>query len=113
MKPSALFSFHGLTGNQVTYVNHVTELTNLSGSFYTFEQTFCFFVQNVQTVPGTYHTQVAPNDTYLGFHDLVHLFHTLGNQDTFFIADGTFCIPFRNIFIEIVTVEYAEGMFGC
>ena len=112
MKPSALFSFHCLTSNQVTYINHVTELANLSGSLYTFKQAFCFFIENIQTVPCTHQTEVASYNTYIRLHNLIDFFHTLCNQNSFFVADSAFCIPFRNIFVEIVTVEYTKCVFS-
>ena len=44
MQSTAFLAFHSLSGNQVTYVNHITQFTDFAGSLDTFEQTFCFFV---------------------------------------------------------------------
>ena len=94
MQSSAFLSFHRLTGNQVTDVNHVAKFAKFAGSFATLEEALGFFVQDVQTIPGADEADIASDDTDIGFHDLVYFLHALGDEYQFFRIHGSFCIPF-------------------
>lgn len=59
MQSTAFLAFHSLTGNKVTHVYHVTKFAYFTRSFYTLKQTFCLFVQYIQTVPSTNQTDLT------------------------------------------------------
>jgi hypothetical protein len=58
VQTSALLALQSPTGNQVTYVNHITELTDVLRSFDTLKKAFGLLVEHIQTVPGTMQAQV-------------------------------------------------------
>ena len=80
MQSAAFFAFHCLTHNQISYVDHITQFANLSGGYAAFEQAFSFFVNDIQSVPGTFQTKVAADTTYLSTHNLVDFLHALRDQ---------------------------------
>ena len=65
MQSAAFFAFHCLTHNQISYVDHITQFANLSGGYAAFEQAFSFFVNDIQSVPGTFQAKVAADNTYI------------------------------------------------
>ena len=113
MQASAFLAFHGLSGNQVTDVNHVAKLTKFTGCLTTLEEAFGFFIQDVQSVPGTDEADIATDNTYVCFHNLVHFLHALGDKYQFFRIHGTFGIPFRDVFVTFIAVHHAQGVLGC
>ena len=62
MQPATFLTFHCLTGDQVTDVDHVTQFTQFFGGLATFEEAFRLFVQDVQAVPGAGQAGVAANN---------------------------------------------------
>ena len=112
MQASTLFTFHSLFCDEITHIDHVAQFAQLAGSLATLEQPFGFFIEDVQSVPCTYQPGITADNTNVCFHDLVNFLHTLGNQYTFFIGDGSFVVPFGDIFVKVITFQYTERMFG-
>ena len=112
MQASTLFAFHSLFCDEITHIDHVAQFAQLAGSFATLEQPFGFFIEDVQSVPCTYQPGITADNANVCFHDLVNFLHTLGNQYTFFIGDGSFVVPFGDIFVKVITFQYTERMFG-
>ena len=107
MQPATFLTFHCLTGDQVTDVDHVTQFTQFFGGLATFEEAFRLFVQDVQAVPGAGQAGITADDADIRFHDLVHFFHALGDQYAFFGGNRTFIVPFGDVGIEVVAFEDA------
>ena len=59
MQSAALFPFYGHAGNQVTHVDHVSQLADILRGFHTLEQVLCLLVQHVQTIPRTFQSEVG------------------------------------------------------
>ena len=106
MQASAFLAFHRLSGYQVTDVNHIAEFAKFAGCFATLEETFRFFIQDVQTVPGTDEADVATDNAHVSFHYLIHFLHALGDEYSFFGILRTLGIPLRKIFIEFITIDH-------
>ena len=58
MESATLLAFHGLAGDEVTHVDHVTQFADLLIGLDTFEEVFGLFVEQVQTFPRTTQTKV-------------------------------------------------------
>ena len=106
MQSATLLTLHCLTHNQITHIHHITQFADFSGRYATFEQAFSLFVDNIESVPGTFQTEVAADNTYIRTHNLVHFLHTLRNEHHFFRRTGSFVIPFGNIFIIRILIDH-------
>ena len=53
MQTSALFALQGLTGDQITDVDHVSQLADVLAGFALLEQLLCFFIEQIKSVPCT------------------------------------------------------------
>ena len=80
MQSTAFLAFHSLTHDEITHIDHVTQFADLFGGYATLEQAFRLFIKDVQTIPCAFEPEVAADDTHVGTHYLVYLFHALGNQ---------------------------------
>lgn len=112
VQSAAFLALHGLAGNQVSYVNHVAQFAKLAGGLAALEQFFRLLVKNIQAVPCAGQAGVAADDAYIGFHNLVHFLHALRNEHTLFVGDGALVVPFGDVFVEIITFQYAQRMLG-
>ena len=84
MQSAAFLAFHCLAHNQIADIHHIAQFTDFSGSDTTFEQAFSLFVDNVQSVPGTFQAKVAADNTYLRTLNLIHFLHALCDEYHFF-----------------------------
>ena len=112
MQPAALFALHCLPGNEIPYIYHITQLTNFTRCLAAFEQALGFLIKNIEPVPRPGKTHITTHDTHIRLHDLIYLFHALGDENTFLVGNGSLIVPLGNIGIEVVTVEYVQGMSG-
>ena len=112
MQSAAFLAFHCLAHNQIADIHHIAQFTDFSGSDTTFEQAFSLFVDNVQSVPGTFQAKVAADNTYIRTHNLVHFFHTLRDEHHFFRRTGSFIVPFGNIFIIRILIDHLQTVLG-
>ena len=71
MQSAAFLAFHCLAHNQIADIHHIAQFTDFSGSDTTFEQAFSLFVDNVQSVPGTFQAKVAADNTYIRTYVLI------------------------------------------
>ena len=112
MQSAAFFAFHRLTHNQIAHIHHITQFANLSGRYTAFEQAFSLFVDNIESVPSTFQTEVTADDAYVCTHNLIHFLHTLRNEHHFFRRAGSFVIPFGNIFIIRILINRLQTVLG-
>ena len=76
------------------------------------EEALRLLVEDIEAVPGPRQAQVAPDNTDVGFHDLVHLLHALGDQDALLVGDRPLVVPFGDIGVVVVTVDDAQRVLG-
>ena len=63
MQSATLLTLHCLTHNQITHVHHITQFADFSGRYAALEQAFSFLVDNIQSVPRPFQTEVAADNT--------------------------------------------------
>ena len=59
VQSATFLALHRLAGDEVTDVDHVTQLAQLFGRLATLEEAFRLFVQDVQAVPGAGQTYAS------------------------------------------------------
>ena len=112
MQTPTLLAFHRLASDQITDIDHVTQLAYLLIGLDAFEQIFGLFVQQIQTFPCTAQTQIRTHDTDICGHDLSYFLHILRNQYPFFVTERSLIVPCRDLGVEVVLVDHAEAVFG-
>ena len=112
MQTPTLFAFQRLTGDEVTHIDHVTQLAYFLVCLDAFEEVFCLFIEQVQSLPSPTQTQIRTDDSDISGHDLSYFFDILCDKHAFFIGQGAFIVPCRNFLVEIVVFYHTETMFG-
>ena len=112
VQSAAFLAFHGLLCYQVSYVYHVAQFAQLSGSLAPLEECFCLLVSMSSRFQARVN-RVLLRTMLRMLHNLVHFLHALCDEDTFFGGNGTFVVPFGNVFVEVITFQYAQRVFGC
>ena len=113
MQASALLAFNGLPGDEIAHIDHVSQFTDITTGLDAFEQSFGFFIEHIQTVPGTLKSQVASHNAHIIAHHLSHFLHALSDEHFFLVGHRALIIPFRNIFVEHIFADMLQTVFCC
>lgn len=110
MESTALLPLYGLARDEVSHVNHVSELTDVAGGLHTFEEGLGLLVEQVETVPGALQAEVAAHYSDVVRHYLAHLLDALGDEHFLLVGHSSLVVPFRHIGVERVRVDSLERM---
>ena len=101
-----------MTGDEVAHIDHVAQFANVLRSLNTLEQVFSLLKQKVEAFPGTAQTQVAPDDSHVGAHNLAHLLHVLVDKDLFLVRHRSLVVPCRHTLVEVIFVYSLQTVLG-
>ena len=112
MQATGFFAVFGLTGDQVSDVDDVAQLTDAADHLAGLEEFLGLLIQDVQTVPGAVKTQIAAHDAHIGAHDLAHFLLALADEHHLLGMGGTGIVPSGDILAPRVLVDVLNGMLG-
>ena len=62
VQPTTFLSFHGLSGDEIAHVYHVSQFADVAGGFDALEEFLGFFIEEVEPGPGAFQTKVGADD---------------------------------------------------
>ena len=68
-------------------------------------------VEDIETVEGAVHTEIAADDANIVGHYLLQLLESLSNEHLLLIDNSAFVVPFGNVVTEIEILNQILGMF--
>ena len=86
VETTALFALYRHAGDEITHVDHVAKLAELLAYLDTLEEVLGLLVQQVESVPGTFQSEVAAHDAHVVAHAFAHFLDAL--CDEYFLLVG-------------------------
>lgn len=110
MESAALLALYSHACNEVTHVDHVAQLTDITTGLNALKQPLGLLVKHVKPVPSALQAKVGTHDAHIVAHDFPHFLYALGDKHLLLVGHGTLVIPLGHFLIEIVVIYMLQAM---
>ena len=108
MQTTTLLALYCLTCDEVAHVYHVSKFTDILARLHPLEERLCLFIEQVETVPCTFQSEVTSHDAHIVAHYLSHFLHALRDEHFLLIGQGALVVPLRHMHIEVIFINVCQ-----